>query len=356
MSTHSSLKLIFILAWLLTGCASKIAYQTTSNVSAREAAKLVTDLSLSQRYSSVRPSSVEVFEYGILWEKDLIIFDNVKSTELLKKFGYYLVQINFKGDTFRKNDWLVAFKSAQINEAQRYLDALTSLVQSRSNQSKINISGKPTLPVELSSAILAPTPITGNSGKFMCPFTASGTIAYWAQDAVLEKDNGSELAAKTAGAVGRNTAKNSLKFVPYGLGELIGEKTGETAARAVTRKNITPQLPAMDVVISTSDISFNTAEDLAVYMYAKNSSHAQYPQVLELTTRVYPELLKIYAGAVEKATQLATAKVTNIAVIDCDKKEKSPQEKLSELLKLKDAGLISESEYSVKRSDILKSL
>lgn len=193
--------------------------------------------------------------------------------------------------------------------------------------------------------ITAPRPIAGNSGKYRSPFTAAGTVALWAQNPVSGTDNGSDLAASVGGAVGQQLTQKALDFVPFGLGGMIGQKAGESAARAATKKNIEPELPGMDAVIASSDISFNSADKLAVYMYAKNSSHGQYARVLALAQRVYPELQDAYTSAIEKASQASDSK-----------KGQSADERLDALKKLKEKGLITDADYLAKKNKIIDAM
>lgn len=202
--------------------------------------------------------------------------------------------------------------------------------------------------------ISAPRPIAGNRGSYKSPFTSAGGIAPWAQEGRAEMDNGSDLAASAGGVVGQQIANKALDFVPFGLGSVIGRSAGESAGRAATRKAIEPALPTMEVVQASSDLSFNTLDELAVYMYAKNSSHPQYARVLALTQRVYPELQQTYTDAIERASHSRGAK-GKLASAE-SQKEKSPKERLKSLQKLKTDGLISESEYQAKRSKIIEEM
>lgn len=156
--------------------------------------------------------------------------------------------------------------------------------------------------------IIAPSPIAGNRGKYKSPFTAKGMVALWAQKAADEADNESTAGADVGSAVGQQVADSALAFVPLGLGSMVGRSAGEAAGRAATHKNIDSELPSMAAVTSSSDISFNSVEDLAVYMYVKNSNHRQYAKVLALTQRVYPELQDAYTPAIEKASALTQKK------------------------------------------------
>lgn len=137
----------------------------------------------------------------------------------------------------------------------------------------------------------------------MSPFTAAGAVAPWAQARTGGKDNGSDMAANIGGAIGRQIANKALDFVPFGLGGLIGQQLGESAGRAATSRNIEPELPSEEAIKSGSDISFNSLDALALYMYAKHSTQADYFRVLTQTQRVYPDLGKAYFTALENASK-----------------------------------------------------
>lgn len=136
----------------------------------------------------------------------------------------------------------------------------------------------------------------------MSPFTAAGGVAVWAQGSLEVKDQGSDIAANVGGAVGRQFANKALDFVPFGLGGLFGQKLGESAARAATSKAVEPELPTESVIKASSDISFDSPDALALYMYTKHSSNPGYSKILALTQRIYPELRKAYFTALEKAS------------------------------------------------------
>lgn len=200
-------------------------------------------------------------------------------------------------------------------------------------------------PLPLPNTINPSTPISGNSGKYMSPFTASGAVAVWAQKRVATTDNGSDVAGAVGGYVGKRVADKALDFVPFGLGGMIGSKAGDAAGRAVTRKTIEPALPTPYEAKASSDISFDSVDELAVYIYSKNSDHPEYARVLAVAEQVYPELRNSYKAAIENASHVPPKK-----------EGKSAAQKLKELKTLKDEGYISESEFQTKRSEILKSL
>jgi hypothetical protein len=346
MRIKTALTLALILELLMTGCASEnVAYVASATMSDKDASALVKNLTLSQEDSNIKPSRMDILETYILWGNDRIFFNTVTYAELLKKSNKYSVQINLNGDVFRGDDWYIAYRTDKIDDAKRYLDALASLIASRNKQTISIAPAPPNQTLATPNKITAPTPIAGNSGKFMSPFTAAGAVALWAKKPVAATDNGSTLAATAGGAAGQYAADKALSFVPFGLGGMIGRKAGESAARAATKTNLEPELPSMNAVIASSDISFNSADDLAVFLYAKHSSRGEYAQVLALAEQVYPELKAAYTPAIEKASQPPAAKM-----------EANPQERLKALRQLKADHLISESDYESKKKEILKSL
>jgi hypothetical protein len=204
--------------------------------------------------------------------------------------------------------------------------------------------------------IIATTPISGNSGNYMSPFTATGGIAPWAVKVEATTDNGSDLAANVGGAVGQEVGRKALDFIPFGLGGMVGREVGSQAGRSATRTTIQPRVPSAEEARATSDLSFNTADELAVYMYARHSSHREYARILALTKTVYPALARVYTSAIEQAAKSPNHKAQNQAALNEPKNEKSPQERLKSLQKLKEDGLISEAEFQAKRSKILEAL
>lgn len=142
------------------------------------------------------------------------------------------------------------------------------------------------------NVIKAPTPIVGNSGKYMSPYTEDGTVALW-----VEKGRSASAGASVGGFVGAQAGAKLVENIPF-VGGLFGQKIGETAGRAVALKMVGGE----EFIKQNSDMSFNSVQDLAVYMYAKNSSHKDYAQVLELTQKIYPELTQAYYPALVQAS------------------------------------------------------
>ena len=141
------------------------------------------------------------------------------------------------------------------------------------------------------TAILAPQPIVGNSGKYMSPFTEDGTVAPW-----VEKGRAASTGSAVGGFLGAQAGQKLAENIPF-IGGMIGQAVGESAGRAVAVK----MAGGEEFIRANSDLSFNTVQDLAVYMYATNSAHKDYAEALKLTQEIYPELKTAYLAAITSA-------------------------------------------------------
>lgn len=143
------------------------------------------------------------------------------------------------------------------------------------------------------SAITAPAPIMGNTGKYMSPFTEDGTVAPW-----VEKGRAASAGSNVGGFVGAQAGAKLAENIPF-VGGWIGQSVGESLGRQVALKMVGGE----EFIKANSDMSFNSVNDLAVYMYAKNSSHKSYAEVLDLTQKIYPDLKTAYMPAIVAASR-----------------------------------------------------
>jgi hypothetical protein len=143
------------------------------------------------------------------------------------------------------------------------------------------------------STIQAPQPIIGNSGKFMSPFTEDGTVAAW-----VEKGKSASAGSSVGGFVGAQAGQHLAKQIPF-IGGMLGQSLGESAGRQIALNMVGGE----EFIRANSDMSFNTVQELAVYMYAKNSSHKDYVEALKLTQEIYPELKTAYYPAIAAASR-----------------------------------------------------
>ena len=130
----------------------------------------------------------------------------------------------------------------------------------------------------------APKPIEGSTGKFMSPFTSDGVTAEWVTKSMQVQASGS-----IGQAAGTLAAGELLKNVPF-AGMFAGDAV-KAAARALALKSIGGE----EFLKSSSDQSFDSLDDMAKYMYAYHSSHAEYPKIVKATTAIYPGFEKAYA-------------------------------------------------------------
>jgi hypothetical protein len=155
------------------------------------------------------------------------------------------------------------------------------------------VSACATEPPPRPDQVAVPVPILNNSGTYMSPYTQDGVLAPWVDKAIKVK-----MASQGGAMVGSYVAQQALSQIPF-VGGFLGDKAGGAAGRAIALQAIGGD----EYLKSTSDISFNNMDDLAVYMFAKNSTHPAYSDALSSTMEIYPDLKEGYARAIDKAVR-----------------------------------------------------
>jgi hypothetical protein len=149
--------------------------------------------------------------------------------------------------------------------------------------------------------VVAPKPIEGNSGKYMSPFTSDGVTADWVTKSMSYQ--ASNAVGGAAGAyAGQKIASRMTSMIP-GAG-LMGGQAQAATQKMVSDATRTALLSAMGGeahLKESSDLSFNTPGDMAVFMYARYSSHAEYAKILAATKAVYPDFDQAYGPAIQAA-------------------------------------------------------
>jgi len=140
--------------------------------------------------------------------------------------------------------------------------------------------------------MVAPQPILGNSGQYMCPYTQDGVMAEWTDKAINAK-----IGSRVGQMAGTYAGQKALEQVPF-VGGFIGSHVGE----AVGRKIAIESAGGMDYIKEKSDLSFNNIGDMSVYLYVKHSNHPHYQDALDAAMEIYPELKKEYYLALQKAS------------------------------------------------------
>ena len=151
-------------------------------------------------------------------------------------------------------------------------------------------------PTEMTS----PGPICGNTGRYMCPYTQDGVLAEWVDKAINAKI-GEAIGALTGAKAGHEIAKKANKKKKNKKESLWAGLLGAEIGRAVGRHVAIEMSGGWDYIKETSDVSFNSVDEMAVYLYAKHSSHEHYRDALDATFVIYPELKKRYSSAVRRA-------------------------------------------------------
>lgn len=146
-------------------------------------------------------------------------------------------------------------------------------------------------PYELTSIL--PTPILDNSGLYMCPYTQDQVLAEWTDKAINAKTG-----AEIGGAVGTIAGQKLAEKIPF-IGGFLGEKVGNSAGRAIAIK----ASGGMEYIKSTSDVSFNSLEDLSLFMYIKFSNNEHYQDALDAVQAIYPKMKKVYFKSIMKASK-----------------------------------------------------
>jgi hypothetical protein len=145
--------------------------------------------------------------------------------------------------------------------------------------------------------VVAPPPLPNNSGKYMAPYTSDGVVAEWVDKAVKAK-----LGSAIGGQIGAYAGQKALEQIPF-FGGMIGQKAGEAIGREVAVK----AAGGWESIKASSDLSFNSVDDLAVWMYAKFSANEHYNDVLAATQGIYPDLQQRYSAAIIAAAKNPSA-------------------------------------------------
>ena len=149
--------------------------------------------------------------------------------------------------------------------------------------------GPPAFPA--ATALTPPDGIPDNSGKYMAPYTSDGVVAEWVDKAVKAK-----MGSAVGGAIGAYAGQQALKNIPF-IGGMLGQKMGESMGREIAIKSA----GGWELIKKSSDISFNTVDELSVWMFAKYSSNEHYAEVLAATMEIYPEMKQRYHYAIQNA-------------------------------------------------------
>jgi hypothetical protein len=134
-------------------------------------------------------------------------------------------------------------------------------------------------------------PIEGTSGKYMSPITSDGVAAEWVDNAI-NAEMGATIGS-TVGAMAGEQLVSSIPFIGGILGSEVGEMVGREAAIAAAGGE--------DFIKETSDLSFNSLDDMAVYLYATYGNNPNFNDVLSASFSIYPDFEQRYYSALYTA-------------------------------------------------------
>ncbi len=133
-----------------------------------------------------------------------------------------------------------------------------------------------------------PTPHTDSSGKYFLPYDENGHLVEWANKAIA-----ANVGAAVGAKAGEKAGQMALSKVPFG-GLLAGsakKKGKELGALAA--------VGGADFVKKTSTLSFDTLEDMVLYMHQNFAANTDYIKGLAAALAIYPDLEKTYKNAIK---------------------------------------------------------
>lgn len=133
-------------------------------------------------------------------------------------------------------------------------------------------------------------PIQGTEGEYMSPYTSDGVTAEW-----VNKSINASMGSAVGSAAGAYAGAKAAEQIPI-IGGLLGSKVGEAAGR----KAAIEASGGEDYMRETSDLSFNSLEDMAAWMYQEHGNGSNFDEVLKATQEVYPDLEQVYPATVAR--------------------------------------------------------
>ena len=142
------------------------------------------------------------------------------------------------------------------------------------------------------TALTAPTPIEGSAGKYASPFTSDGVTAGWVTKSMQVK-----AAGQIGSMAGNYAGQKAMEQVPF-VGGFLGKKAGAAVGRGVALKAIGGE----EFLRSSTDLSFNSLNDMALFMYVNYSTNPEYQKILDATYAIYPDFQVAYLPALQSAS------------------------------------------------------
>jgi hypothetical protein len=153
--------------------------------------------------------------------------------------------------------------------------------------------------------LASPKAIEGTTGKYMSPFTSDGVTAGWVTKAMGVKASGAvgSMVGSAAGNYAANKATNQMaSMVPIPGMSFLAQRAGKAAGEAAGRGMALQSIGGEEFLKSSTDLSFNSLQDMAIYMYVNHSTHPDYAKIVDATASIYPEFKTAYGPALQTAS------------------------------------------------------
>ncbi|MED5389338.1 MAG: PDZ domain-containing protein [Pseudomonadota bacterium] len=136
--------------------------------------------------------------------------------------------------------------------------------------------------------------IKNNSGKYLSPYTSDGVTAEWVNK-TINVSMGKATGSAIGGVAGAYAANKVLENVPFGgmLGGFLGSKAG----KAVGGNTALEASGGWDFIRSSSDISFNSMNDMARWLATTHSGKSNFVDVIKAADKIYPGLQTAVANS-----------------------------------------------------------
>lgn len=145
--------------------------------------------------------------------------------------------------------------------------------------------------------IMPPKPRLDNKGAYLSPYTQDGVLAEWVDKAINAK-----IGATIGKHAGTYAGQQIFENVPF-IGGFVGQHAGEEAGRKIAIE----ASGGWEYIQAMSDMSFDTVEDLSIYLYSVYFSNEHFKDALEATMEIYPEMKTKYYPAITHAPKKESA-------------------------------------------------
>ena len=136
-----------------------------------------------------------------------------------------------------------------------------------------------------------PEPREDNQGRYLFPYTQDYVLADWC-DLLLK--------GKAFTAIGQGAGSTTAAAIggsAMGVFSWALNRVAKSAGRNAAIRSI----GGWEAVSSSSNISFDSIDDYAVYLYQFFSAEDTYPDALSAAILIYPELEDRYISAIQEA-------------------------------------------------------